>query len=68
MSGVPATQTAEAVYLTSNKVLARYSRKSHVWLWRLLRDDPEFPRPLKIRGMNYWRISELDQYDQARAA
>ena len=56
---------AEDVYLPSRKVLNRYSRKSPVWLHRILKNDPDFPKPIYINGQKYWRLAELEAYDGA---
>jgi predicted DNA-binding transcriptional regulator AlpA len=57
---------ASDVLLTGPGVRLRYGGKSNVWLWRVLRDDPHFPRPMKIRHQRYWRLSELMAYENAR--
>ena len=49
-------------YLTGPETRRRYGR-SAVWLWRRLRSDPTFPRPVVIDGHNYFDEAELDGYD-----
>jgi predicted DNA-binding transcriptional regulator AlpA len=41
-------------------------RKS--WLWQILRDDPSFPRPVRLNGRPLWIESELDAYIATMAA
>lgn len=57
---------ADAKYLSANAVCARYDGKSKMTLYRWCKDpDLNFPKPVKIRGQNYWLVSELDAYDSA---
>ena len=39
-------------YLNTKQVLGRYGGKSEMWLWRILRNDSRFPRPLVIGKRN----------------
>jgi predicted DNA-binding transcriptional regulator AlpA len=56
------------VYLTTNKVLARYGR-SQMWLWRLYNGgDPSFPAPMYIGKNRYWSLNQLAQWERACAA
>ena len=32
---------------------------SDMWLWRRLKDDPTFPRPVYIRKRRFWREANL---------
>lgn len=63
---IPATQSAEAVYLPSRAVLDRYGRKHSNWLWRIMKADPDFPKPVPIGNQNYWRLTELEAYEAAK--
>jgi predicted DNA-binding transcriptional regulator AlpA len=45
----------------------RYDGVSSMWLWRR-RQDPRFPRPVKIGNRNFFFEDELDAYDAAVAA
>jgi hypothetical protein len=38
-----------------------------MWLWRRLRDDTKFPRPIEIRKRRYWKLSELIAWERACA-
>jgi predicted DNA-binding transcriptional regulator AlpA len=40
---------------------------SDMWLWRRLRDDSKFPRPIEIRRRRYWKLSELIMWERACA-
>lgn len=52
-------------YSTAPQVLERYGGRSAMWLWRKLRFDPNFPRPVVIAGRRYFDEQELDAFDQA---
>lgn len=54
-------------FLTGPQVQARY-QKSHVTIWRWVR-DPElaFPAPMQINRLNYWRLSDLEQWEAKQA-
>jgi predicted DNA-binding transcriptional regulator AlpA len=52
-------------YLTAPQVCERYGGRSAMWLWRRLKNDPRFPRPLKIGNRSHFEVSELDAYDDA---
>ena len=39
-----------------------------MWLERLLKRDPKFPRPVKIGRLRFFKISELEKYERDRAA
>lgn len=53
-------------YLPTAKVQARYG-KSHVTIWRWAK-DPElgFPKPMQIRGQNYWKLADLEAFEAAQ--
>jgi predicted DNA-binding transcriptional regulator AlpA len=55
-------------YLTGPDVDRRYGRSSQSrWRWS---KDPElaFPTPLKIKGRNFYRISDLEEWEARLAA
>lgn len=38
-------------------------------VWRLTREDPTFPRPIKLsRGATRWRLSEVFAWIEAKAS
>ena len=57
---------ATDTFLNSRQVRERYGHASEMWLWRRERDG-DFPRPLRIRGRRFWRLSELIAYEAAQA-
>jgi predicted DNA-binding transcriptional regulator AlpA len=64
------TDTSQAVnrqtFLTGPQVQNRY-QKSHVTIWRWIKDcEMAFPQPLKINRLNYWRLSDLEQWEAAQ--
>jgi hypothetical protein len=54
-----AMHEAGEIFLTAPQVRQRFGGKSDMWLWRVLRDVPGFPRPVVIRHQRYFRLSEL---------
>jgi predicted DNA-binding transcriptional regulator AlpA len=55
-------------FLTAVQVRRRYGNASDMWLWRRLRDDSNFPRPIEIRKRRYWKLSELIAWERACAS
>jgi hypothetical protein len=60
-----AVHEAGEVYLTGPQVRQRFGGKSDMWLWRTLRAEPDFPRPVVIRKQRYFRLSELVAFENA---
>lgn len=59
---------ARDVLVSSKRLRARYGvtdRTIHRWENDLRMG---FPQPLRIRGRKYWRLEELESYEQVRAA
>jgi predicted DNA-binding transcriptional regulator AlpA len=53
-------------YSTANQVCERYGGRSKMWLWRKLRNDPKFPRPMEMgKNLRLFDDGELDAYDAA---
>ena len=48
--------------------LERYGGRSSMWLWRHLKFDPKFPRPVVISGRRYFDEALLDEYDDSMRA
>lgn len=54
-------------FLTGPDVRARYQR-SHATIWRWTTSSQlEFPKPIQINGLNYWRRSELEAWEAKQA-
>jgi hypothetical protein len=54
-------------YSTAAMVKARYGGRSDMWLWRKLKMDPTFPRPMVTPNshLRLWDDDQLDDYDEA---
>lgn len=51
-------------YSTSRQVRERYGDRSAMWLWRKLKHDPKFPRPMSMgKNLQLYDDDELDEYD-----
>lgn len=62
-------QVADAdEYLTSTQVRERYGQRSEMWLSRILKDDPLFPRPIFVGRFRFWSIASLSKYEREVAA
>jgi hypothetical protein len=55
---------ADAIWLTSNQVCARYAGRSQMWQWRKINHDPAFPKPTYFGRMMMFSRAELDAYDR----
>ena len=53
-------------FLGGPQVQMRYG-KSHLTIWRWTKDQNlGFPAPMKIRGQNYWRLTDLEAWEAAQ--
>jgi predicted DNA-binding transcriptional regulator AlpA len=48
-------------YLNVARVCNKFSRKKS-WLYELVKDDPTFPKPLRLGVSQVWIESQLDQW------
>ena len=56
---------SDPTFLTGPQVAQRY-QKSHVTIWRWTRDpDLGFPKPIQINRHNFWRLAELQEWEDA---
>jgi predicted DNA-binding transcriptional regulator AlpA len=55
-------------YLISKQVRKRYGDRSQMWIWRRLKYDPKFPRPILLGNRQHFDEAELDAYDEALRA
>jgi predicted DNA-binding transcriptional regulator AlpA len=53
-------------YLSAPQVRCRYGKRSEMWLYRQLANDPTFPRPLFISTRRYWRVAELIAWERTK--
>ena len=53
-----------AKFATAPQVCERYGGRSQMWFWRKLRDDTKFPRPMYLGRLRFFKISELEEYEQ----
>jgi hypothetical protein len=54
-------------FLSARQVRWRYGDRSDMWLWRILKNDPTFPRPLIINGRRYFACKRLEAWERDRA-
>jgi predicted DNA-binding transcriptional regulator AlpA len=53
-----------AVFASVAQVRARYGGVSHMWIERHLQDDPDFPKPIYIGRLRFFKISDLEYYEK----
>jgi predicted DNA-binding transcriptional regulator AlpA len=58
----------DAVWISAPQLCARYGGLSHMWLARMLKRDPTFPRPTKFGRLRFFRVDELVAWERAAAA
>jgi predicted DNA-binding transcriptional regulator AlpA len=49
-------------YLTAVQLCERYGGVSHMWIVRRLKNDPAFPRPVKL-GTSRLRLFDLEEIE-----
>ena len=60
----PVSDNKRKHYSTARQVCERYGGRSQMWLWRKLKSDPKFPRPLAMgKNLRLFDEDELDAYD-----
>jgi predicted DNA-binding transcriptional regulator AlpA len=52
-----------AAFLTAPQVMERY-QVSHMFLVRRIKLDPDFPKPLYIGRLRFFRIADLEEYER----
>lgn len=57
-----ASTCANGVLLPSSSVREKLGGVSDMTLWRRLKHDPQFPRPIIMAGRRYWWESTIDKY------
>jgi predicted DNA-binding transcriptional regulator AlpA len=57
-------------FLSFNQLSDRYGGVRQFSVWRWINKKPElgFPVPIKIGGRNFWRLSELQEFEARQAA
>jgi predicted DNA-binding transcriptional regulator AlpA len=63
---MPKTRNKTDGYLKAPDVCERYG-VSDMWLWRRLKDDPKFPRPMVVGRIRYFRVSDLELWEKRQA-
>jgi predicted DNA-binding transcriptional regulator AlpA len=58
----------DATFISAPQVCTRYGGRSHMWLERKLKTDPNFPRPTKIGNLRFFKITDLEKYECRCAA
>jgi hypothetical protein len=59
---------AGPVFISAPQVLERFGHRSFMWLVRLRQRDPTFPDAIKVGRLNFFRISDLENWERRTAA
>jgi prophage regulatory protein len=55
------------MYVSDKQVAARYS-VTRPTVWRWLKTDPTFPKPISLSpGCTRWKLAEIEAWESARA-
>jgi hypothetical protein len=54
----------DAKWMSSVQLRARYGGKSHMWIIRNLKNNPDFPKPSYDGRMQIFSVAEFDAYDK----
>jgi hypothetical protein len=57
-----------AVYMSGRQLRDRYGGRSHMWIERRLKDDPNFPRPEYFDPQRFFKICAIEAYERLCAA
>lgn len=57
-------QSESEVFLTARDMRRRYGNVSDMWLYRREHADAtNFPKPIRISGRRFWRLSEVLRWE-----
>jgi predicted DNA-binding transcriptional regulator AlpA len=54
-------------YLTSAQLRERYGDRSTMWIGRIMKRDPKFPRPIYIGRFRFWDLADIEAYERVAA-
>lgn len=56
------------IYLKDTQVAARYEA-SRATVWRWLKNDPSFPRPVSLSsGCTRWKLEDLEAWERGKSS
>jgi predicted DNA-binding transcriptional regulator AlpA len=58
---------SDDILITAPQLRKRYGGKSDMWLWRQLKNDSSFPRPLYLNGRRHWRFSQVQAWESQQS-
>ena len=56
------------LYLTGMQLRERYGGRSDMWVTRVMRSDPDFPRPILVGRYRFWALDDIERYEREVAA
>jgi hypothetical protein len=60
----PTIAPPDAKWITSKQLGRRYGGKSSMWIWRKVKTDPDFPRPIYDGRLQLFSVEEVENYDR----
>jgi hypothetical protein len=60
-------ESPQDIFLKARQVRARYGDCSHMWIERRQK-DAGFPAPTFFGGLRFWRLSDLQDWDESQKA
>ncbi len=60
-------EQADTIWLRAPDIRQRY-RVSDMWIDRRLKDDSGFPKPSRFGRHRFWRLADLEAWEQSREA
>jgi hypothetical protein len=55
-------------WITAPQLCERFGNVSAMWPERMMRRDPDFPRPQYFGRFRFWDIEQIQQYERRAAA
>jgi len=64
MSNPTSEPQGDDTYLNSRQLRDRYGDVSEIWIQRREKDDPNWPKPLRIAGRKFYRLRDILEYER----
>jgi predicted DNA-binding transcriptional regulator AlpA len=61
-----ASDSQGAVFITAAQLRERFGGMSHMFIERLLKRDPNFPRPVTLAGsmFRFWKLDDVIEWER----
>jgi hypothetical protein len=68
MSQKPPESNPKQIWVSARQLRNRYGNRSHMWVERRLKNDADFPKPVKFGRLRFWDLDLLEAYERRRIA